>query len=184
MRTFKHLSKTKRLLLEQYLKLKMSKKEIANLLNVHISTIYREIKRGLVDYLIGSTWDFVKVYSCDYAEQEYRKKLKDKGVPIKLGNDYALANYIENRIVNDGLSPLAVLGEIKQEGLKFKTSISVNTLYKYIRIGVFQDLTLEHLPNYEKRKKRKKKSLSLRQYEACKNFVLSLVFYFRGGRSS
>ena len=46
MRTFKHLTKTKRLQLESYLKIKMSVKEIAKILHVHISTIYREKKRG------------------------------------------------------------------------------------------------------------------------------------------
>ena len=52
MRTFKHLTKTKRLQLEALLRAGVSKREIANVLGVHISTIYREIKNG--EYVITS----------------------------------------------------------------------------------------------------------------------------------
>jgi IS30 family transposase len=50
-RQFKQLSKTQRNQLEMLLKAKVSKKEIAEFLGVHISTIYREIKRGEYFYL-------------------------------------------------------------------------------------------------------------------------------------
>ena len=45
-RRFKHLTKTDRLRMEQQLKDGKGAKEIAENLGVHISTIYREKKRG------------------------------------------------------------------------------------------------------------------------------------------
>ena len=132
MRRFKHLTKTQRLQLETLLKVKVSVKEIAERLGVHISTIYREIKRGEYMRLNGSTWEYIKSYSCDIAEEKYRNNLKDKGAQIKIGKDYEYANYLERRVIEDKLSPGAVLGEIKRNEIKFNTSISVNTFYKYI----------------------------------------------------
>ena len=44
---YKCLTWQQRLQLEAYLKTNIPKKEIARLLGVHISTVYREIKRGL-----------------------------------------------------------------------------------------------------------------------------------------
>ena len=73
---FNHLTKTKRLLLESYLQLNLSKKKIANMLGVHISTIYREIKRGLYQHLVGATWDYETRYSCDIAHEKYLQNLK------------------------------------------------------------------------------------------------------------
>ena len=46
MRTFKQLTFNDRLRIEVLLKAKHKPKEIAAILHVHISTIYREIKRG------------------------------------------------------------------------------------------------------------------------------------------
>jgi IS30 family transposase len=45
---YKHLSQRDRYLLEGYLASSLSIREIAERLNSHISTIYREIKRGQV----------------------------------------------------------------------------------------------------------------------------------------
>lgn len=132
MRTFNHLSKTQRSQLETLLKTKTPKKDIASYLGVHISTIYREIKRGTYDHLNGNTWLYEKRYSCDIAEDKYRQHLKDKGCDLKIANDHKFAKYIEKRIIKDKLSPLAVLGEIKKKGLVFNTTICVNTLYNYI----------------------------------------------------
>ena len=155
MRNFKHLTKTKRLQLESYLQLKISKKDIAELLGVHISTIYREIKRGLYEHR-NSNWTTEIRYSSDLAENKYQENLKAKGQDLKIGNDYELAEYIEHRIVKGKLSPLAVIGEIKAKQLKFNTSICVGTLYNYIQKEVFETLTLKHLPMKERKKKNKK----------------------------
>ena len=96
MRNFKHLTKTSRLQLEAYLKINMPIKEIAEHLKVHISTIYREIKRGkceLLDYQFRT----YEAYSPDIAEEQYQSNLKDKGPDIKLGKDYEFVAYVEKK---------------------------------------------------------------------------------------
>lgn len=155
MRHFKHLTKTMRNQLESLLKANVSKTKIADLLGVHFSTIYREVKRGEYDHLNGSTWIYEKRYSSDLAEMKYRQQLKDKGAPIKLGKDYEYAEYLERRVIEDRLSPGAVLGYIKKHNLKFDTSISVNTFYKYIERGYFSRLSIKHLSGKKKTKKRR-----------------------------
>ena len=100
MRKFKHLTKTSRLQLEAYLKINMPVKEIAEHLNVHISTIYREIKRGKCELLDYQLRTYV-AYSPDIAEEHYQTNLKDKGSDIKLGKDYEFVAYVEKRIIDD-----------------------------------------------------------------------------------
>lgn len=153
-KNFKHLTRTQRIQLEAYLKTKTPIKVIAEFLGVHISTVYREIKRGtttnkktVYDYYGDiKGYKYYHKYCSDFAQKRYDNYLKDKGPDIKLGNDYELAEYIEHKIVDDKLSPLAVIGEIVKKGLTFNTSICVNTLYSYIEKGVFSRLTIKHLP--------------------------------------
>ena len=145
MRRFKHLSKTDRLRMEAHLRDKKTPKEIAEILGVHISTIYREKKRGEYQHR-NSDYTEETRYSSDLGEMKYRANLAAKGADIKLGKDHELAEYIERRIADDKLSPAAVLGEIEANGMSFKTSISVNTLYSYIEKGVFLRLTNGSLP--------------------------------------
>ena len=156
MRKFKQLTKTKRLQIESYLRVKTPIKEIAKLLNVHISTIYREIKRGQYEHR-NSDWTTEMRYSCDIAETKYQENLKAKGQDLKIGNDYKLAKYIENRISKDKLSPLAVIGEIKAKNLNFNTSICVTTLYSYIDKEVFETITNKNLIIKSNKKKHRKK---------------------------
>lgn len=164
-RPYKCLSWQQRLQLEAYLKTKTPKKEIARLLGVHISTVYREVKRGtyphktaIYDCYGEKTYTYNERYSPDIAEEKYRQGLTARGVPLKIGNDYELAEYIENRIVDEQLTPLAVLGEIDRNGLQFRTKICLRTLYSYIDKGVFLRLDLKHLPIKSKRKKHKRKT--------------------------
>lgn len=154
MRQFNHLSFDQRLKLEGYLKAKLPKKQIAELLGVHISTIYREIKRGVYEHL-NSDYTTEKRYSPDIAENEYQANLQAKGAPLKIGADFEFAEYIENRIVKDKYSPAAVLGEIAVCEMHFKTSICVSTLYNYIDKGVFLQLTNKALPIKKNKDKRK-----------------------------
>lgn len=57
MRTYKHLTMTDRLRIEKWLKMGMKPREVADKLRVHVSTIYRELKRGAYDRLDGGTWE-------------------------------------------------------------------------------------------------------------------------------
>lgn len=166
---FSHLTKTKRICLESYLNVKLPVKKIAELLNVHVSTIYREIKRGEYEKKV-STYDadgdkdykFVIAYSSDLAQSKYETFLKAKGPDIKLVNDYSFAEYIERKIVDDKLTPTAVLGEIKRKNLRFDTSICVSTLYSYIYKGVFSRLSMKHLP-IKSKKKNKNRQLVIKR---------------------
>ena len=152
-REFKHLSKTQRNQLEMLLKANVSKREIAKYLGVNLSTIYREIKRGA--YLHRNTdWTETVRYSADKADINYRKMLREKGSQIKLGKDYEYAEYIERKIIEEKQSPKAVLGYIKNHNIEFQTTISVNTLYSYIRKGFFSRLEMKHLPRGKQKKKK------------------------------
>lgn len=161
-RNFKHLSITKRIQIETLLKHKIPVKEIAESIGVHVSTIYRELKRGTYEKKVRKhdyyerAYKTVETYSPDIAEEKYRFNLQNKGLPIKLGNDLELANYIEDRIINGRLTPLSVIGEIKEKRLPFKTSICVRTLYNYIYKGVFLNLSEKNLVFEGKRRKAKK----------------------------
>ena len=156
-RTYKHLTMTDRLRIEKWLKMGMKPREIADKLRVHVSTIYRELKRGAYDRLDGATWEVKTAYSPDIAEDKYQAHLREKGPDLKIGNDHELANYIETTIINKDCSPAAVLGFAMIEGKKFKTSLSVPTIYKYIAKGLFLNLTQEELPRHGKKKHKYKK---------------------------
>ncbi len=146
-KTFKHLTKSDRIKMEALLKAGHSKAEIAEQLHVHRSTVYREIKRGVYTAL-NSDLTQEERYSPDIADDKYKENLKSKGGVLKIGNDIKFANYIENKIVNDGYSPAAVLGELKaknREG-EFSVTICVTTLYSYIDKGIFLRLTHKDLP--------------------------------------
>lgn len=161
-RKFCHLTWTQRLQLESLLKSKTPVKEICKILGVSNSTIYREIKRGAYERLNGATWEHYTAYSPDIAHEKYLANLSGKGAPLKIGKDFAFADYIERRIRQDKMSPCAVLGEIKHKNIKFETSICPSTLYNYIANGVFLSLSLEDLPYKPTRKRRKRKVVASR----------------------
>ena len=161
----KHLTFTERLQIECARKQGLKPKEIATMIGKSVRTIYYELKRGTYDHKVN-VYDkyygdkigerFETRYSPDIAEEKYRQNLQAKGAPLKIGNDYKLAEYIENRIVKDGLTPLAVLGEIKRKNIPFKTTICVRTLYSYIYKNVFLQLDMKYLPIKSKKKKHRK----------------------------
>ena len=156
---YKYLTYTQRLKIESLLEAKLPKKEIAKQIGVHISTIYREVKRGQyekrvkIQEFLGFRYKNVVKYSSDLAQQRFDLGQTSKGCPLKIGNDYKLANYIEHRILRDRLSPLAVIGEIRRNNLPFASKICVTTLYNYIRAGVFLGLSMSDLPMPGKKRK-------------------------------
>lgn len=145
MRHYKTLTWNDRLKIEAWLKVKTPKKVMAEALGVHISTIYREIKRGQYEHR-NSDWTTELRYSPEIAEQKKQDFLKAKGGDLKIGNDVEYANYLEYKVSVEKYAPGAVLGEIKRKDMKFNTTISKTTFYRYIEIGVFLTITNKDLP--------------------------------------
>ena len=157
-RIFKHLTRTDRLRIEKCLNEGYTYRQIADVLRVHISTIYREIKKGEYQRLNGATYEFYPAYSPDIAEERYQANLSAKGADLKIGNDHEFAAYIQNKIKYEDRSPAAALADIALEGRTFKTSVCVTTIYSYISKGVFASLTDSDLPDKPKRHRKAKEN--------------------------
>ena len=76
MRTYKHLTMTDRLRIEKWLKMGMKPREIADKLRVHVSTIYRELKRGETG---GLDRNQRRAYNPVLAQQRVQENFKRRG---------------------------------------------------------------------------------------------------------
>ena len=150
MRSFKHISFNDRLKIEVLRKAGHTPKEIAEILHFHISTIYRELKRGQFEALNSDLTTEIR-YSPDIAQEYMNGVLSAKGADLKIGNEKEFADRIEEIIINEGYSPAAALAKVKEEGIDF--TVCVTTLYSYIDKGIFYNLTLKNLPESAKGKR-------------------------------
>ena len=109
----------------------MKVKEIAKLLNRDISTIYREIKRGTVEFR-NSDWSVRKEYSAYYA-LSVRQSLMSKTGRTLLYTALSpeLLSYIQSKL-DDKYSPDAISGELKKAG----NTICTQTIYTYMSLGI------------------------------------------------
>ena len=160
-RGYHNINYNQRLQLETLLQAKVSKKQIAEIMQINLSTVYKEIKRGLYNHSVkkkvGYYGDYKIVeelrYSAYIAQEKHEYGKTSKGAPLKVGKDFEIIKYIENRVVNDGLSLCAVCGEIKRKKLPFKTTLSKTTLYRYVSIGIFDGIRIsKRKPAYKKTK--------------------------------
>lgn len=161
------LTRADRIKIEALIKAGLKVTAIAKQLGVHRSTIYNELKRGQYEHL-NSDYTTEMRYSPDIAQEKAEENLKVRGTQLKIGNDIAFANYIEDKIINEDYSPAAVLGELKaqdREG-EFSVTICVTTLYSYIDKGIFLRLTNKHLP-VKKNEKRKYNKVQKQQARAA-----------------
>ncbi len=154
---YRHIKWEDRLKIEGALRTGAKPREIAKITGFCVKTIYNEITRGMCIQQT-SEYEFVERYCADVAEQKYQDNLRAKGPDIKLGNDFAFANYIEHQIINKRRSPGAALAQIEIDGKHFEMKICETTLYNWIYRGdVFlrvteQDLLRkgEHKPNKQR----------------------------------
>lgn len=155
-RKFHHLTYGDRKKIERMRNEKHSIQEIADALRVNYTTVYRELKRVNCTYNHKKTdWTYEERYSADKAQDQYEMNKTAKGRPIKLGHDYALAEFIEHKIADEQYSPAAVIMEIELLGLQFDVSICEKTIYNYVNSGaVFLRVTNKQLPNRGKRKRK------------------------------
>ena len=116
LRKNKHLNASECYKLEVLLKAKMKVSEIAQILEKHISTIYREIKRGTVEFR-NSDLSIRKEYSAYYS-LNVRKELMSKSGRKLLYRDLhpELLSYIQSKL-DDKYSPDAISGELKKVGV-------------------------------------------------------------------
>ena len=135
-----YMTRDERLQLEALRRAKVPVIQIAKQMGFSRQTIYNELKRG--QYIHIETrrgWYEKTVYSADKAQKIHEYNQSAKGRPLKIGNDHAYADFLEQKILNDRYSPAAALAAARKEG--FTTSVCVTTLYSYIDKAVFLNLT-------------------------------------------
>jgi IS30 family transposase len=148
---YKHLTERDRYRLEGYLETGLPVKKIAQKLNSHLSTVYREINRGQVKR-ISSELEEYWAYRANTAHSDYQSKVTNRAHSLKIEKYKDLADRIREKILKHKYSPDAVIGELKRTGQRL---ISTKTLYNYIDRGVFEGVSNYSL--WEKRKRHKHK---------------------------
>lgn len=157
----KYFTETQRYQLEIMLQDKIPVKQIAERLGKCISTIYNEIKRGTVELLSSELVPY-KVYKADYAQRDFLERQTAKGSDFKIGNDFELVNFIEDKIKNEKWSPETVIGFIRTNpDVNFKTDICFKTLYNYIHSGLFINVRESDLKHYRKKRQNQEKEIAL-----------------------
>jgi len=152
---YKHLSERDRYRLEGYRESGLSIKLIAEKLNSHISTVYREIKRGQVKRIRSSDLGEYWAYRAYAAHSDYASKVTKRRHALKIERYLELAGYIREKNCRDKYSPDVVTGLIKLDRQRFNGTICTKTLYNYIDRGALEGISNASL--WEKRKRRKRR---------------------------
>ena len=121
-RRWKHLSEKERYKIEILLGERLTAGEIGRRLNRDRRTIEREIARGMTRQRNSDLTERT-VYLADAGQRVHEERAANKGRGLKIGHDHKLAAHIEEKIKKDRWSPDAVIGDIKNKGMKFATSI-------------------------------------------------------------
>lgn len=109
---FNQLTREQRIKIEAYNNMKMPVKEIAEHIGCHISTIYRELKRGKTTKITGNDWKEKEIYSYDLGQIVHDDNKQKCGRKRILQNDMEFIIYVENMILNEKYSPEALLQTI------------------------------------------------------------------------
>jgi IS30 family transposase len=155
-RDFVNFDLGKRRMLETYRRKGYSKAECARRLGCHRSSVTRELRRGVYEHTMTDLTTETR-YSADKAQLAHELACTALGPRLKIGNDHAMAQYIEDKILREKRSPAAILGEIEREHIPFQTRFCSATLYSYIRKGVFGGVTVRDLAEHGERKRAYKK---------------------------
>lgn len=147
-----HLNYEERQNIELLLKAGHNAEEIGALLGGRSKrTIQREIALGKVT-LLNSDYTTRLEYSTDKAQKVHDYRNSAKGPNLKIGNNMRLVKFIEELIIKEKYSPSAALAEARKQG--YKVDFCEKTLYNYIDMGLFPNLTNKDLPVKKIRKKR------------------------------
>ncbi len=93
----------------------MNVSEISELLERDKSTIYREIKRGMVEFR-NSDWSVRKEYSAYYSLNIRGQLMSKTGRKLFYEKDSLLLSYIQSKL-DEKYSPDAISGELRHQGI-------------------------------------------------------------------
>lgn len=140
----KHLTPDERIKIERLHRQGLTQTAIAREIGVSQQAISKELKRGQVTQLDYKTWIYYRTYSADVAQRDADYQKTAHGPDLKIGKNRAYLHALENAILAKH-SPYAAIKQVAQSG-KFEMCISKTTCYRYIKDGLFERLTYEHLP--------------------------------------
>ena len=160
----KHLSLCERIEIEKSLARGFSIRAIARALNRSPSTVYREIQRNSIlqrrEIRSNSKKAPLEItvlkYFADTAQLIAKDNTGKRGGKYKLFKDTDLLRYIENKILKDLASPDAIIGELKQNGHKYKTMICTKTVYNYIDRGLLKVKNIDLLLKCRRKPKKER----------------------------
>ena len=140
--TFSQLGEVQRKQISRWVKENKSKAEIARLLNVHRSTIGREI--GIGDY----AWI--------NAQKRYVENKSRCGAKCKVADNPELVKYIEEQVIKEKWSPSVAI-EYARINILYQITFSDRSVYNWVRKGLLK-ITPHHL-RYSLQRKRYIKQL-------------------------
>ena len=147
----KHLNWNDRILIEGFLKAKMTRLWIAEELGRDRRTIDREIERGMVDH-VNSDLTVTSVYNADRAQDVHDINATAKGPVVKLKANSTAVEFIRCYIVIKEWSPEAIAARMKQKGME--DAVCSKTIYNHVDKGEIPGVSNETL--WEKRNRGKK----------------------------
>lgn len=148
-----YLTESERNKIEAYLDAGLTQREIARRLGRHYNTIYNEIKRGTIRRK-NSDWSESDVYDAYRGQAVQKERGHHKGRGLNIGNDIQLADYLENKILNEKYSPYAAL---VAASLIQDVPFCLRTLYGYIHKNLFYNLSGKHLKKCKKQENEEKR---------------------------
>lgn len=144
---WKWFNHDRRVQLETLLRAGHSKREVAQLLGCHISTVYRELRIGDCVQLNYDLKEY-HVYSAYAADDRSRKRRRNCGAPLKAAAHGALLSYISRHIKVERRSPAWVAASLRGSDLGY---LCEDAIYRYLRRGLL-DARPSDLPEHGIRK--------------------------------
>ena len=115
-----------------------------------VSSIYKEVQHGLYPHMGAELTRRPFHYSAQIAQDHADMAATSKGVEIKLGRNYAYAQYVAESVLV-GFSIDSIVGRLRKEG---KWTVSTSTLYRYIDKGYIPGVTNSNLPEKSRRRRK------------------------------
>ena len=138
------------------LRLGVPKVKIAKYLGIARSTLYEEIKRGMVTQK-RSDWTYYEQYFAQSGQMRYECNRENSGKPSKFNAAQDFIRYVEDRILKDKHSPDAICGCAKRTHL-FEIQVCTKTIYNYIAMGLLKVKNIDLRQKVRRRKRKEKKN--------------------------